>query len=221
MLLHLARRCERLTYASFGKYFALVGSGPAECFLEMASAHRDVTIIATNFDLGSFLYGAAVRTDPEIHRGLASAMADGLKLDQIISQGQQGCTAGKKLSLEIRPQTITEHGEAKLVDNIGALLDLGPGEELGFVDEYAGERLGGVGGLDVVKNILLGRQSQSLSLETDPRLDLARAGASINGWGEQQGAHTALVIVMAGLEQDRRFSSVHRRVIEIQLRHGK
>src|SRR4051812_39421276 len=57
-----------------------------ERFLEMPAAHRDVTVVAADFNLGALLDAAAIRTDAEVHRGLAAAVADGFQLDEIIRQ---------------------------------------------------------------------------------------------------------------------------------------
>jgi hypothetical protein len=43
----------------------------------VATAQRDVAIVAADFDLGTVADGLAGGIDAEIHRGFAAAMADG------------------------------------------------------------------------------------------------------------------------------------------------
>src|SRR4051794_8511458 len=47
---------------------------------EVASTHRDVTIIAADLGLGAFAYRLAISVDAHVHRRLAAAFAHGFDL---------------------------------------------------------------------------------------------------------------------------------------------
>ena len=74
-------------------------------------------------------------------------------------------------------------------------------------------------GADRGEKVITWCEQQSRLAQADTRGDLAAAKAVINCRREQQGCHPPLAVVMAGLQQDRAFASVHRRIIKIQLGH--
>ncbi len=69
------------------------------------------------------------------------------------------------------------------------------------------------------QQVVGGGKGDRIGLQPDARDDFADAHPIIDLRGQHQGAHAAFAIVMAGLEQDRRFSCIHRRVVKVELRH--
>src|SRR5262245_3610369 len=76
---------------------------------KMPAAQWYVAIVAADFDLRSFAFGGAIGLDTYDHDGLASAMTDGLDLDQVVSPAQELGAAREELPAEVRPQSVTQH----------------------------------------------------------------------------------------------------------------
>jgi hypothetical protein len=116
------------------------GDGVAgEGVFEMAAAHGDVAVVAADLDLGAVAHGVAGGVDAEVHRGLAAAVADRFQLGEIVGEREERGAAGEEVALKIGAQAVAEHGDFEGVGDIGGLPHLVGGEELGFVDEDAGD----------------------------------------------------------------------------------
>ena len=66
-----------------------------EPFKEMLSAERYIAIVAANLGLRAGRNGSAFSIDAQIHRSLASALANRLQLDERVGKGQQGRRPGE------------------------------------------------------------------------------------------------------------------------------
>lgn len=84
--------------------------------------------------------GAAVGLAAQVHGCLATAMADGANLAQMIGQGQKLCRSGEERAAKIRAQAVAQDRQPELVDYAGQVTDLAGGEELGFIEENSIER---------------------------------------------------------------------------------
>src|SRR4051812_32962766 len=52
-------------------------NGLGQRLLVVATAHRDITVVAADLHLRAFLHAAAVGSHAQVHRGFAAAVADG------------------------------------------------------------------------------------------------------------------------------------------------
>jgi len=147
-------------------------------------------------------------------------VADGLELDQVVGEGEQARAAGEEVRLEIGAQAVAEDGDVELVDDVGGLVHLRGGEELGLVDEDAGDGADAVLALDAAEEVVGVGQDLGRRLEADARAHAAEAGSGVDGGGEDERAHPAFLVVVARLQEDGGFAGVHRRVVEVKLRHG-
>ena len=150
----------------------------------------------------------------------SAAVADRLELDEIVGEGEQRAAAGKELALEISAQAVTKDRDFEHIGDIGELLDLGASEELGFVDQHAGDRINRVLMAHAVEQIIGGREHLGRGLEADAGAHPAETGAGVDGGHEHQGAHATFLIIIARLQQNRRFAGIHRRVVKVELGHS-
>jgi hypothetical protein len=148
-------------------------------------------------------------------------VADRLELGEVVGEAEQGGAAREEFALEVGAQPIAEDGEVEDVGDVAELPDLLGGEELGLVDQHAGDRSRGVGGAHLVEQVVAGGDRDGGGVQPDARLDAAGAVAGVDRRGEKQGAHAALLVVVARLEQDGALARVHRGVVKIDLGHGR
>jgi hypothetical protein len=91
---------------------------------------------------------------------------------------------------------------------------------LRFVDQHAINRGCGMGRQDMGLNVIFGFDEIRACGQTDARRNfVSYFGARINGRFEQKRAHAALIVVIGRLQEDRRFASIHRRVIKVKFGH--
>ena len=64
-------------------------------------------------------------------------------------------------------------------------------------------------------------EDRGLLLQSDPGGDVALAVSVIELWSEEHSLHSALFVVVRGLQERGALTRVHSRVIEVQLRHAK
>ena len=109
-------------------------------FEEMLAAEGDVAVVPANLGLLTADDGVAFLVDPEVHRRLAAAFADGFQFDQRVGQREQRRRPGKQLALEIGSQAIAEHRNIQLVGDLAELQHMRLRQELRLVDEDAVQR---------------------------------------------------------------------------------
>jgi len=63
-------------------------------------------------------------------------------------------------------------------------------------------------------------EGQGRSFQSDAGTHVTHAGAGVDGRGEDERAHAALLVIVARLEQGRRFTGIHRRVVKIDFGHS-
>src|SRR6187549_85287 len=91
---------------------------------KMPAAQRYVALVAADFYLRTFAFGGAIGLDTHHHDCLATAMADGLDLDDIVGPRQQLCAAREQFAAKVGPQSVTQHGNVEFVDHGAELLHL-------------------------------------------------------------------------------------------------
>ena len=185
----------------------------------MLAAKRNIDVVA-NGDLIAFFLHIAIGAEADDHRRLASAPADRADLSQVVCNSQQHCGAWEKLALKVGPKAIAHHRNAKIISDARQLPDLFFFQELGFVHQYTCEPADGVALLYSVEQVLPRRKCVRLSVEPDPRSDLADTHAVIKLGGQQHGSHATLDIVVRGLQKHGRLAGVHGRVVEVELGHA-
>src|ERR1044072_814994 len=160
----------------------------------MSAAQRYVALIPADFDLRALALRGPVALDTYHHRGLASAVADRLDLDEVVRPPEELRAARKELATEIGAQSIAEHRDVELVDHRPELPHLLAGQELRFVDQHAGERRAHVLGADPFEQVGPWMEVQALAFDAGARMD-APAVTRIDLRREQQRAHAALFVV--------------------------
>ena len=192
---------------------SVICRAPVSVGVEAAAAGLAVALVAADADLLAFADALAVVVDAHVHRRLLAAGADVLDFLDVVGQRQQVGRTGERVAAEVAAQAVADHRHAAHLRQLVQLLDLGGGEELGFVDQHAGDlrRLG--------QEIGLGAEGVDLALRAEARGDLADAVAAVDGGGVQLDLLALLFVVVRHLQQCRRFAGVHRRIPEIEFCH--
>src|SRR5690606_602107 len=175
----------------------------AHDLLELRTADRDIPLVAADLHLRAVLHGAALGVDPHVHRGLLAAVADRLDLLQLVGPGQQVLAALEQLAAEVGAQAVAQHRDAQAVDHLAQLPDLGAGQELGLVDQYAAEpAVGGDVLLHQAFQVAVPVEGRALGTQADARGDHPAAAATVvQPRRQDQGAHAALAVVVRRLQQ--------------------
>ena len=134
---------------------------------EVAAAHGDVALVAADLDLGAFAHGMAVGAEANVHSCFAAAVADSFEFDEVVGPAEESGGAVEEVALEIGTQAVAEDRDVEVIGHGGELLDLGAGEELGLVDEHAGEEGFGVFNGDASVKIFVRRKRGGGGLEAD------------------------------------------------------
>ena len=161
-----------------------------------------------------------VFVDAHHHGCLASRVADGLDLLQVVGPGQQVLAAFEQLAAKIRAQTEGQNRNAASVHHVTQLPDLRLAEELRFVDQHAIERatLGNIG-VDKSQQIIGAGKAHAVRAQANARGHHTFARAVVQHRRQDARAHATLVIVVGALQQRGRLAGIHRRVIEIEFGH--
>ncbi len=192
-----------------------------EGFAEMPPTGGDVTLVAADFHLRAFGCGPTLLVEPEIHRGLASAETDRLELDQIVGDAEQRRAPGEELALKVRAQAVAKDGNVEDVGDLRQLPDLLGRQKLHFIEQHAGDRLAGVFQAHAREDVVGADERDCAGAQADARFDAAGPVTRVDRGREEQRAHPALPIIMAGLQQHRALAGVHRCIIEVDLGHGR
>ena len=107
----------------------------------MPSAHRNIRVVAANLDLCPGADGVALLVQPNHHRRLASAVADGLDLAQFIGPCKQMTTALEQFSLKVGTQSVGKDWDFPLVHDLAELVHLRLRQKLSFVNQHAVQRI--------------------------------------------------------------------------------
>ncbi len=67
----------------------------------MKSAHRNIALVAADFDLSAFSDCLALGIGAQVHGGLATAVANGFELDQVVGPAEQGGATGEEVAQEV------------------------------------------------------------------------------------------------------------------------
>ncbi|MNE10693.1 hypothetical protein D3C80_1034130 [compost metagenome] len=162
----------------------------------MFAADGDVAFVTANHHLFTGMHRLPALIKSQHHIRLAPAVANGFQLHQLVCPGQQILTANKQFPQEVGTQTVTQHRNIQLIDNIAQLLDLLFRQELAFIKQNAVHRLL----LMFLRNhrkkhrviiiqLCLGRQA-------DPRAHLTHAKTVIYFGGKHQRTHTTFLIII-------------------------
>ena len=139
----------------------------------MLAAHGDIAVVAADFGLRALAHCLAIGIDPQVHGGLAPAIAHGLHLHQRIGNAQQDGRTREKLALEIGPEAVAEHGNAGIVGQPREPPHLLPRQELRLVHQHAGE----LGLLVLFQNARLDIGVGFVAMRVAGQTDAARNGA--------------------------------------------
>ncbi len=185
----------------------------------MLSAHRDVAFVTADFDLFALFNGAAIGVGAEVHSGFTAAVADGFKFDEIVCPAKQCGAAREEVALEIGAQAVAEHGDFDLVGDLAELLDLLACEKLRFINQHTGNGflfVGCAGGREQIVRVF---KRPRLFGESDARGNGAGTGSLVDFRCKQQSLHTALLVIVAGLQEDGAFARVHCGIVEVEFCH--
>ena len=180
----------------------------------MAAAQADVFVIGPQDHLSALLQNLAVFVEPGVEHSLFAAPADGLDLLQLVSHHQQLVAAGEQLSLEVRPQSVADHGDPQIVHHMHQIVHFLLGEELGLVHNDTG----------VFFQRILGQRPHFVEVDagvfqTDTGMDHVVSVPLVHPGLHQQGLLAPLLIVEPGHQSVGRFAGAHGPVFEIKLCH--
>ena len=102
----------------------------------MLAAKARIFFVRPEDDLLSVLYNS-VFVKSCVKGGFFAAPADGLDLLNGVRPRKQPVTAGKKIALEVRTQSVADYGNVQIVHNVNEELALLLGEELRLVNDKA------------------------------------------------------------------------------------
>jgi len=145
-------------------------------------------------------------------------MADRAHLAHLVGQRQKRGGTGEQLASEIDAQAVGHHRHIQIVDGAGQLPDLFAAQPLRLVDQHAGAgRFHPT--LDPREEIGIAAIDVGRGLDADAAGDAPFAAAIVEIGGQQVGLHPALVVVVAGLQQQRALAGIHGRIVEVEFRH--
>lgn len=175
------------------------GQSPLTVSTQWRRQEGDVFFVAADVDLRAFLDHISFIVETGDHRRLAAAMADGADFAKLVGNGEQFPGGREKLALKIRAQAVGHHRNVQPVCNTGKLPDMVFGQEVGFIDENAGDGRFGIQGLHFGEDIGVSVEGPCVGRQADARRDPAEAGPVVKGGRENQRAHAALVIIIGCL----------------------
>jgi hypothetical protein len=150
--------------------------------------------------------------EPRVEQRLATAATDRLQFFEAVRHLQQPRRPWKGARAEVGADAVGEHGDAVLYGEPEQVIHLCRREELGLVDQKAGD------GADVAGAVVRDERAHvcirsdekvHLTLDAEPAGDLVGA-LRVDLGLRQQNVLTALLVVECSLQQGRRLAGIHR-----------
>ena len=180
----------------------------------MAAAQADILVVGTQHHLCALLYHMAVFVETGVKGRFFAAPADSFDLLQLVRQHQQVVAAREQVALEVGAETVTDDGDAAVIDEVDEVIDLIFCQKLGFVDDNTG-----IGLQFCFRHFAHLIEVDAGVFQADAGIDHVVAVAGVQTGFYQQRLLAALLVVEPRHQRVGRFAGAHGAELKIQLCH--